>query len=77
MVGTRTSILSKSEIERLGGIVPDDRHMNPGTGYIPEKDVSRVKILANRYDIDVQRLNGYDREIGGHLYRFERTITIG
>ena len=70
MVGRKTQCLSRREIERLGGIVPDNRHVNPGTAYVPDSDIMRVKVLAGRYD-------GYDREIGGSLYRFERTITIG
>ena len=77
MVGVKTQNLSKSEIERLGGVIPDNRHVNPGTGYVPDSEVARVKILASRYDVTMTRLAGYDREIGGNLYRFERTITIG
>ena len=77
MVGRKTQYLSRREIERLGGIVPDNRHVNPGTAYVPDSDIMRVKVLAGRYDVTVTRLAGYDREIGGSLYRFERTITIG
>lgn len=77
MVGRKTQCLSRREIERLGGIVPDNRHVNPGTAYVPDSDIMRVKVLAGRYDVTVTRLAGYDREIGGSLYRFERTITIG
>ena len=77
MVGCKTQYLSRREIERLGGIVPDNRHVNPGTAYVPDSDIVRVKMLAHRYDVEVTRLAGYDREIGGSLYRFERTIAIG
>ncbi len=76
MVGVKTQYLSKSEIERLGGVIPGNRHVSPGTGYIPEHDVMRVKSLAGRYDVTVTRLAGYDAEIGGNLFRFERTVTI-
>ena len=77
IVGVRTTTLSKTEIEKLGGIVPSNRHVNPGTGYIPERDVMRVKTLASRYDVTVSRLGvPYDREIGGFLYRFERTVRM-
>lgn len=75
MVGNRTQILQRHEIERLGGIVPDNRHINPGTAYIPEKDAARVKSAARRVGVDITRLNGWDKDIGGALYRFERTIT--
>ena len=77
MVGVKTILLSKTEIEKLGGIVPSDRHVNPGTGYIPERDVMRVKTLASRYDVTVSKLGSpYDAGIGGFLYRFERTVKI-
>lgn len=76
MVGSKTQSLQRHEIERLGGIVPDNRHINPGTAYIPEKDVERVKSAARRGGVEVTRLNGYDKDIGGALYRFEKTTTF-
>ena len=76
MVGSKTQILQRYEIERLGGVIPDKGHTNPGTAYIPEKDVIQVKAAARRAGVDVYRLNGYDKDIGGGLYRFEKTTTF-
>lgn len=76
MVGSKTQILQRHEIERLGGVIPDNRHINPGTAYIPEKDVVQVKSAARRVGVDVTRLNGWDKDIGGALYRFEKTTTF-
>jgi len=76
MVGSKTQILQRYEIERLGGVIPDKGHTNPGTAYIPEKDVMQVKAAARRAGVDVYRLNGYDKDIGGGLYRFEKTTTF-
>ena len=76
MVGSRTQILQRHEIERLGGVIPDNRHISPGTAYIPEKDVMRVKAAARRDGVEVTRLNDYDKDIGGGLYRFEKTTTF-
>lgn len=76
MVGSRTQILQRHEIERLGGVIPDNRHISPGTAYIPEKDVMQVKAAARRDGVEVTRLNDYDKDIGGGLYRFEKTTTF-
>ena len=76
MVGSRTQSLQRHEIERLGGVIPDNRHISPGTAYIPEKDVMRVKAAARRDGVEVTRLNDYDKDIGGGLYRFEKTTTF-
>lgn len=76
MVGSKTQSLQRHEIERLGGVIPDNRHISPGTAYIPEKEVMRVKAAARRDGVEVTRLNDYDKDIGGGLYRFEKTTTF-
>lgn len=76
MVGSKTQTLQKSDIERLGGVIPEKGHISPGTAYIPEKDVAKVKAAAQREDVEITRLNGYDKDVGGNLYRFEKTTTF-